>query len=563
MTLDSTTSKVQYTQSGSTTEWPVPFKFLDNDHLIVITTVDGVDTTLVLDTDYTVAGAGDDEGGTVTISPAVASGTKVTIYRWLELLQPTQLTTAGGWYPPVHENVFDRLTMMIQQGQEQIDRSLKIPVTSDDAEAEDLIQSIYDAAAAAEASAASALAAIAAAQEAASQIGVLSALGILGAGESTINLPWEYDTEAGNVSVFLDGVKQAKDTLTFVDSTTITIGAAVDADTTYEVLSLVMNSESTLTTIYDDTVDARDAALAAAALAEDAADDAQDLLDGIIDVPLGTVIYMSGTSAPAGYVKANGQALLRASYPDFWAWVQTSGNIEASDAAWLSNQTTNGGVNGKYSPGDGSTTFRVPALGGSFTRSWQSDQTLDVGRTMGSYQADELKSHRHALNIFRNNTNSGGFAEDANNNGTQYTNNTEYAGGDETRPKNIALMACIKAYTSVSNPSIFQVANLEGAVQNLGTISGTVVIDTDLGDAIFTVGGALDLSFTGTYENGYGRTIALYVTNGGSFGVTWDSAVLWSGGTSPTLTVTGEDLIVMYTSNGGTTWLGVSALDFA
>ena len=180
MTLDSTTSKVQYTQSGGTTEWPVPFKFLDNDHLIVITTVGGVDTTLVLDTDYTVTGAGDDAGGTVTISPAVASGTKVTIYRWLDLLQPTQLTTAGGWYPPVHENVFDRLTMMIQQGQEQIDRSLKIPVTSDDAEAEDLIQSIYDAAAEAAASAATALGAIAAAEEAASQIGTFSALGILG-----------------------------------------------------------------------------------------------------------------------------------------------------------------------------------------------------------------------------------------------------------------------------------------------------------------------------------------------------------------------------------------------
>ena len=86
MTLDSTTSKVQYTQSGTTTAWPVPYKFLDNEDLIVITTVSGVDTTLVLDTDYTVDGAGDDAGGTVTISPAVARGTKVTIYRWLELL---------------------------------------------------------------------------------------------------------------------------------------------------------------------------------------------------------------------------------------------------------------------------------------------------------------------------------------------------------------------------------------------------------------------------------------------------------------------------------------------
>ena len=182
---------------------------------------------------------------------------------------------------------------------------------------------------------------------------------------------------------------------------------------------------------------------------------------------------------------------------------------------------------------------------------------------MGSYQADELKRHRHVLNIFRNNTNSGGFAEDANSAGTQYTNNTEYTGGDETRPKNIALMACIKAYTSVSNPSVFQVANLEGAVQNLGIISGTVVIDTDLGDAIFTVGGELDLSFTGTFANGYGRTIALYITNGGAYSVTWDSAILWPSGVDPVMTAAGTDLLVLYTSNGGASWLGVSALAFS
>ena len=148
MTLDSTTSKVQYTQSGTTTAWPVPYKFLDNEDLIVITTVDDVDTTLVLDTDYTVAGAGDDDGGTVTISPAVATGTRVTIYREIDLDQPTELTTAGGWFPKVHEAVFDRLTMIDQQLQEQLDRAVKLaPSTTLDPDtvAEELFEARDDA----------------------------------------------------------------------------------------------------------------------------------------------------------------------------------------------------------------------------------------------------------------------------------------------------------------------------------------------------------------------------------------------------------------------------------
>lgn len=565
MTLDSTTSKVQYTQSGGTTEWPVPFKFLDNDHLIVITTVGGVDTTLVLDTDYTVTGAGEDEGGTVTIDPAVASGTRITIYRWLELLQPTQLTTAGGWYPPVHENVFDRLTMMIQQGQEQLDRALKIDVT--DTGSSDLLQQILDAVAAAEAAAAQALDAVAAAEVAAGQIGVLYWLGVLETGEDIIELPWEYDVTAKNVSVFLDGVKQTRDTLTFVDSTHIQIGETVEADTKYEVLSLVMNAESTLTAILTQALEARDDAEEAAEAVQAVADEVTAAAEGIIDVPLGTLIWQTGTTAPAGYVAANGQLLSRAAYPDFWAWVQTSGNLAASDGAW---------TDGKYSPGDGSTTFRVPDMRDAFVRGLAA-----TGRTIGSTQASQVQAHQHVIpygnqshTYFGRTDNPAKRGEDAydtnnywfhTNDGTNYDGEVNAAGviGTETRPENIAYAPFIKAFTSVSNPSVFQVANLEGAVQNLGIISGSVVINTDLGDAVFTVGGALELTFTGTFANGYGRTIALYITNGGGTNVTWPASVLWPAGEAPDLTAAGTDLVVLYTANGGTTWLGVSALGFS
>lgn len=493
MTLDSTTSRVQYTQSGTTMDWPVPFKFPDEDDLIVILTEDGTDTTLTLDDDYIVAGAGDDDGGTVTISPTVSAGVQVTIYRELDLDQPTQLTTAGGWFPKVHEGVFDRLTMLIQQLQDQLDRSLKLPATSTD-DSDDLIQSVYDAAADAAASAATALDAISAAETAAGLVGTLYALGILEEDGDTITLPWSYDTTAMNVSVYLDGVKQARDTLTFVDSTHIQISEAVTADTKYEALSLVMAAESTLTSIYDDTVTAQEAAEAAQAAAEAAQGAAEDAMDGVLDVPIGTAIWLTGTATPAGYVPANGALLSRATYPDFWTWVQTSGNLAASDGAW---------TEGKYSPGNGSTTFRVPDLRDAFIRGLAAS-----GRTIGSTQAGQVQTHKHVIpwgmtdfaGPFGDTTNAakrGADGSDVNNywyhtnDGTGYDGTVNASGviGTETRPENIAYSPFIKAYTSVATASVANVepnGALTGAEVNLvwGMWTWAVTADSEIVDTL-------------------------------------------------------------------------------
>lgn len=100
-------------------------------------------------------------------------------------------------------------------------------------------------------------------------------------------------------------------------------------------------------------------------------------------VPTGAMIAMTGAVVPAAWVIANGQSLLRATFPAFWAWVQTSGNLAATEGAKTF---------GQYGPGDGSTTFTVPNLyadGGYFIR------PLASGRTIGSVQADEVKAHGH------------------------------------------------------------------------------------------------------------------------------------------------------------------------
>jgi hypothetical protein len=54
--------------------------------------------------------------------------------------------------------------------------------------------------------------------------------------------------------------------------------------------------------------------------------------------------------------------------------------------------------------------------------------------------------------------------------------------------------------------------------------------------------------------------IVLELTDGGSETLTWPASVEWPGGTQPTLTVGGVDLLTFYTRDGGTTWRGALAM---
>lgn len=55
-------------------------------------------------------------------------------------------------------------------------------------------------------------------------------------------------------------------------------------------------------------------------------------------------------------------------------------------------------------------------------------------------------------------------------------------------------------------------------------------------------------------------TIASFIldlTNGGAFTVTWWNNIKWAGGTAPTLTAAGRDVLGFYTNDGGATWTGM------
>jgi phage-related tail fiber protein len=137
--------------------------------------------------------------------------------------------------------------------------------------------------------------------------------------------------------------------------------------------------------------------------------------------PAGQIIYVAMSSAPTGYLKANGAAISRSTYAALFAAIGTT-----------------------FGVGDGSTTFNVPDLRGEFIRGWDDSRGIDASRVFGSAQVDAFKSHTHPY--VNNGT---GFDNPNNFAGTRYNEygNAEVTGatgGTETRPRNVALLACIK-----------------------------------------------------------------------------------------------------------------------
>ena len=160
--------------------------------------------------------------------------------------------------------------------------------------------------------------------------------------------------------------------------------------------------------------------------------DIQTQIDNITTVPSGAVFHFAMSAAPSGYLKANGAAVSRTTYAALFAAIGTT-----------------------FGTGDGSTTFNVPDLRGEFVRGLDDGRGVDAGRALGSAQTDEFESHNHLL--FRNTGGAGGSTNSVPSYSAvgltgEATGAASYGGGalaqatggTETRPRNIALLACIK-----------------------------------------------------------------------------------------------------------------------
>jgi len=129
MTISTTESRISYNGNGVTTEFSFPYRFLVNGDLVVLSVSSaGVETVKAIVTDYTVTGAGDDAGGTVTMVVAPAVGTRLIVYRDTDIVQETDYISGDPFPAETHERALDRLTMIAQEIGSDADRAIKVPV---------------------------------------------------------------------------------------------------------------------------------------------------------------------------------------------------------------------------------------------------------------------------------------------------------------------------------------------------------------------------------------------------------------------------------------------------
>ena len=128
---NTTLASATFNGNGATTAFATGFQFLQNADLRVVETSSaGVETVKTLTTHYTVTGAGNPSGGTVTMLVAPATGTKLNINSNVTLDQQTDYQEGGSFAASTHETALDKLTKAVQQVKEITDRSLKLPVSN-------------------------------------------------------------------------------------------------------------------------------------------------------------------------------------------------------------------------------------------------------------------------------------------------------------------------------------------------------------------------------------------------------------------------------------------------
>jgi len=148
--------------------------------------------------------------------------------------------------------------------------------------------------------------------------------------------------------------------------------------------------------------------------------------------PTGSIIMWPTETPPSGYLECNGVAVSRTTYASLFTALGT-----------------------RYGIGDGSTTFNLPDLRGEFIRGFDNGRGIDTGRALGSSQLDQFQGHYHAKSTagLQGGTatlgaNSGGNIYAGSNAEIRQPTTDGVNGaprtGTETRPRNIALMYCIK-----------------------------------------------------------------------------------------------------------------------
>jgi len=143
MTINSTTRKTNpFVGNGSAHTFPFTFKVFTDADIVVkkLETATSIETTLTLgvNNDYIVTLNSDQNsnpGGSITLKSGgnnqnLASGFTIVITSAVQSLQGTDLTNQGGFYPEVINDALDKATILHQQQQTELDRSIRFSLTN-------------------------------------------------------------------------------------------------------------------------------------------------------------------------------------------------------------------------------------------------------------------------------------------------------------------------------------------------------------------------------------------------------------------------------------------------
>jgi hypothetical protein len=129
LTVETLVSEVEYRSGGP--DFPISFRFLHDSDIQAVLVRNNGSSEILSPSQYTITGAGAQNGGILTSSYAASAlslpGSVLTIVRVMVPIQQTDLRNQGRFLAETHEVVFDRLTMLIQQGLSLFSRALIRP----------------------------------------------------------------------------------------------------------------------------------------------------------------------------------------------------------------------------------------------------------------------------------------------------------------------------------------------------------------------------------------------------------------------------------------------------
>lgn len=486
-----------FSGNGSQTSFPFTFKvFKNTDLYVVLTDASGAETVQTLTSQYTVtlnSNQDSSPGGSVVMLTAPASGYLLTLGSQVPQTQGLTLTNTGGFYPTVLNDEFDKVTILIQQLNEQVSRAVKVGFSSS-ITPDTLLQYVtvlYNN--------------IAALQAVAADLTNINTV----AGNTT-----NINTVAGNTTNI--NTVAANSTAVTTNATNITA---------------ITTNATNITAIQNASTNASAAATSATAAAGSATS-ALGYLNSFKGQYYGALssdptLDPLGNAPTAGDLYFNTTTNLMRTYTGS-AWTDTG----AATPVTITTQ--------RFS-GNGSTTVFTLSVPPAFQNACEVyisgvAQVPGVDYTVSSTTLTFTTAPVSGTNnIFVRSVSA--LAAGVPNDGSVTPAKLSTGGPSWDASGNLKPTGSL------------QQLRVAVAASAIDLSTGNYFSKTISGTTTFTVS---NVPTTGT-----AASFILDLTNGGSATVNWWSGVKWAGGTAPTLTSAGRDALGFFTHDGGTTWTGL------